>query len=146
MRTSGVKNGLIVGVILLFIGIAVQPSIATVQSEEKIDIEHTPLQVTITKPENGIYINNHKVLPFFMPLILCGAVTIKVEVIPNDGWASMEFYLNGVIQEIILGPGPVYEISLSSWTLFSKINLEVIAFTYDGNSASDEITIWRIFR
>jgi len=85
-------------------------------------------------------------LPFFVPLILCGAITIEVEVIPNDGWAGMEFYLNGVLQQIIIGPGPVYEISLSSWTLFSKINLEVIAFTYDGNSASDEITIWRVFR
>ena len=136
----------VVGITILLLGLAVQPSIATVQPKEEIDIEHTPLQVTITKPENGIYINNHKVLPFFVPLILCGAVTVKVEVIPNDGWASMEFYLNGVLQNIIYGPGPEYEISISSYRLFSKFNLEVIVFTYDGNYASDEITIWKLFR
>jgi len=39
MRTSCVKNGLVVGVILLFVGVAVQPSIAIVQPE-CIDVEY----------------------------------------------------------------------------------------------------------
>ena len=38
MRTSCVKNSLVIVVILLFIGVAVQPSIATVQPE-KIDVK-----------------------------------------------------------------------------------------------------------
>ena len=38
-RTCCVKNGLAVGVILLFIGIAVQPCVATVKSEKEINVE-----------------------------------------------------------------------------------------------------------
>ena len=45
MRTSFVKNGLVMVVILLFIGVAVQPSIATVQQEEEIN----------TKPKDYLF-------------------------------------------------------------------------------------------
>ena len=39
MRTSCVKNSLVVGVILLFVGVTVQPSVATVKPES-IDVEY----------------------------------------------------------------------------------------------------------
>ena len=39
MKASCVKNGLVVGVILLFVGVAVQPSIASVQ-QESIDVKY----------------------------------------------------------------------------------------------------------
>ena len=50
MRTSYVKNALVMVVILLFIGVAVQPSIATVQPEKidgKPDIEGVGAQLRI---------------------------------------------------------------------------------------------------
>ena len=56
MRTSCIKNGLVVGVILLFIIVAVQPSIATVQLE-KIDVEY----VEITTEICGLAGKNHTV-------------------------------------------------------------------------------------
>ena len=145
MRTSYVKNGLIVGVIFLFVGVAVQPSVATVQPKEEIDNEHPLIQVSFMKPEDGIYCNNHKILPFFIPLVLCGKISIDYKVINGNGMERIEFYINNVLQESIPGSGPHYGWFLS-WSSFSKITFGIKAYDDYGNHASDEITIWRIFR
>ena len=60
-----IKNGLIVGVILLFVGVAVQPSVATVQPEEEInDVEIEIYAGRFLKKDIGIgisiYVRNHK--------------------------------------------------------------------------------------
>jgi hypothetical protein len=50
LRTSWIKNALVVGVILLFIGVAVQPSMATVPPEKIIvepDVESLVAQIRI---------------------------------------------------------------------------------------------------
>jgi hypothetical protein len=56
MRASCVKNGLVVGVILLFVGVAVQPSVATVEQQKEELVE---INIHLCKPEG---IENHNVL------------------------------------------------------------------------------------
>jgi len=112
---------------------------------EGIPIKNSSFKVTITKPQNGIYCNNQKILPFFIPLILCGAISIVAEIVPNSsGMDRVEFYINDMPQHTVTGPGPAYVWTLT-WSPFSKINVKVIAYTFN-ETASDEITIWRIFR
>ena len=140
---------LTVGITILFLGLSIQPSLASVQPDSNdmsyVD-EHSSIEVTITEPESGIYRNNNKILPFFIPLVLCGAIAIEAEVVPYDEWDRMEIYINGVLQETVFGPGPVYEFAPLSWSPFLKIKFGIAVYTFDGNHASDEITIWRIFR
>lgn len=141
---------LVIGVIILFFTMCYIPCISGAidksrNKETANDYNNSPLEVTITKPQNGIYCNNLKILPFIVPLILCGAISIWAEVVPDDsGMDRIEFYINDLLQETIQGGGPEYEFSLT-WGPFSKINVKVIAYTFN-ETASDEITIWRIFK
>jgi hypothetical protein len=73
------RKGLAVGIILLFVGISsISTAIctATINQYGKYlnEKECSPLRenitVTFTYPENGIYWNNHKIMPFSVPLIL----------------------------------------------------------------------------
>ena len=147
MRNVCFKKALVVGIIVLFIGMSYIPSISgnidePIDKENVNDYENSP-QVTITKPENGMYFNNQKIFPFFVPLILCGVITIVAKVADGCGSDRVEFSINDVIQETVTGPGPEYEFSLT-WVPFLKINVKVVAYTFNG-TATDEITIWRIF-
>jgi hypothetical protein len=142
------RKCLAVGIILLFVGLAITPKIigtsSRIRNQEIVDYENSTLQVIITRPENGIYFNEEKILPFCVPLILCGNITIWIEVIANgSGLDRVEFYINDLLQATIPGSGPVYSWCLS-WRPFSKLNFKVIAYSFD-ESASDEIVIWRLF-
>ena len=147
MNKDMICKTLALGVIILFIGVGVQPALAIVK-QESIDYEYykeyTPLEVNIIKPENGIYCNNQKILPFFVPLILCGSISIMTEIEGGSGIDMIEFYINGLLQHVVSGGGPHYEYCFS-WYPFSKINVKIIVYTIN-ESASDEITIWRIFK
>ena len=136
-------------VIVLFIGIGVLPSISGNTSESRNveivnDVEH-PLQltVTITYPENGIYCNNQKILPFCVPLVLYGDISLDIEIEPLSGVDKVEFYINGVyLGESTEPPFDEFDIIINP---FSRVTVKVIAYGIDGSQDSDEITIWRIF-
>jgi len=135
-------------VIVLFIGIGVLPSISGNTSESRNveivnDVEH-PLQltVTITYPGNGIYCNNQKILPFFVPLVLYGNISMAIEIKPLSEVDKVEFYVNGRFLGTITTPPFEFGIIIKP---FSRVTVKVIAYGIDGSQDSDEITIWRIF-
>ncbi len=146
------KNSLVCGIIVLFVGITILPSISGNISEPRDteitnDVSYSSYQVTFTRPENGIYCNDHKILPFLMPLVLFGKITVELEAEPVDEIDRVEIYINDGIYETITGPGPTYEFyCVWGGEPFSKTNFKAIAYGCDGTQASDEITIWRIFR
>jgi len=149
MRNDACKKALILAIIVLFLGIIYIPCISgnideSIDKEIVNDYEKTPLQVTLIRPENGIYFNDQKILPFFKPLVLCGSISIEVEVEPLSEVERIEFLLNGVLQKVIVGPPWLLTWSLGGWS-FSKLTFGIIAYDFYGNQASDEITIWRIF-
>ena len=112
--------------------------------EEMIPIQNPPFEVKITQPQNGIYCKDKKILPFFVPLILYGGISIKAEVTPEYSSYRMELYINDWLQEFVEGSGPDYVFALT-WSAFSKVNIKVIAYSLN-ETASDEITVWRIFQ
>lgn len=145
-------KGIVVALIVLFVGISVMPSISgnineSGDTEITNDVTYLPYQVTFTSPENGIYRNDQKILPFFVPLAFCGIITVEVEAEPVEEIDRVEIYINDGLHEIITGAGPTYESSyVWEGEPFSKINFKAIAYGCDNTQASDEITIWRIFR
>jgi hypothetical protein len=148
-KTPYMMKGLAAGIILLFIGLAIAPIISgtnnQIRNNKPTDYDHSTLQVIFTKPENGIYCNDYKILPFPVPLVLWGPITVEVVISNGSGLNRIEFYFNDVLLATITGPGPSYGWSASSWQPFSKIKFKVIAYSAT-ESASDEITIWRLFR
>lgn len=69
MRTSCVKNGLVVGVILLFIAVAVQPVIIADVSKEPDNSELPDLAIVKIFPYYWVYIESGIIL-MFTPVIL----------------------------------------------------------------------------
>lgn len=98
--------------------------------------------VTITKPENGLYVANMKVLPFFIPLVF-GFIEVhaSVEEVNRSVVDRVEFYIDGQLQETdTIAP---FSWSWSQRSLGSHL-IKVIAYKND-KSVSNELKVWKIF-
>jgi hypothetical protein len=168
MRDCLFRKGLVLTILLLLIGGTVVPSISgniqkTGDSEDVEDNGFFPMytdltlkiyftysyefiNITIISPENGIYCSNHKIFPFFVPLILCGdtpSFEISLEGSNISEIDRVEFYIDNVLKET-LHNGPWWPVI--SWEKpFSKIKIKVITYVVDDEQGSDEILIYRIF-
>jgi len=150
---NSIKKSSVVAVILLFIGVSGLPSISGYntysRNVENIDFDEHSLSnitVTITYPEDGIYWNNQKILPFFVTLVICGDLgfDVEIETSPYVGIDYVEFYLNDVL--IFMDDSEPFEFGPYCPNMpFSKIKIGIIAYTTNGDQGSDEIVIWRIF-
>jgi hypothetical protein len=161
------RKGLAVGIILLFVGISsISTAIctATINQYGKYlnEKECSPLRenitVTFTYPENGIYWNNHKIMPFSVPLILFGNgelvfhgfrfyrdTPVDYTVESSVGITLIEFYVDGVLIGNVTTPPYEFK-GLGLMTRFSHKNLKIIAYgANQGDWGSDEITIYRLF-
>ena len=102
----------------------------------------TPVQMKISKPENGVYFGDKKILPFPSPLCL-GKITIESSVqsmtFPIE---RVEFYVDDVLQETITAEP-------YSWTwshpAFFKHIVKIIAYDTAGHTATREISIRKFF-
>jgi hypothetical protein len=148
------RKCLAVGIILLFIGTTIIPSTIgsnTINSYEKnlYDKESSPLQenvtVTITSPENAIYWNEHKIVPFPVPLILHGdnPVLVRFKIEPLNEINQIELYFNNVLQMTITIP-PFPDSVILFVPFFSHAKATIIAYSSHGQG-SGEITVWRLF-
>lgn len=146
-----IRKGIALVVMLLFIGICVTPSICG-NIDKSMNIvtidkfKQSPFQVSFTRPENGIYCFDRKLLPFPVPLIVCGYITVEAEIEPETEVDRIEIFINEGLQEVIDGPGPFDLTWEWGGPPFSKIMFRIQAYGLNATNASDEITIWRIFR
>ena len=152
MKKKSLSKIEIAFVIVFFIGNGVLPSISGNTNESRNveivnDVEH-PLQLTVTimYPGNGIYCNNQKILPFCVPLVLYGNISMAIEIKPLSEIDMVEFYINGELLCTITTP----PFEFGNGTIpfrkpFSRMTVKVIAYGTDGIQDSDEIVIWRIF-
>ncbi|MHC1625290.1 MAG: Ig-like domain-containing protein [Methermicoccaceae archaeon] len=107
----------------------------------------TPPTVVITKPKKGsIYIFDTRIIwlkPFSFTPICVGKITVEADAYDNQsGVNKVEFYLDGTLQTT--------DTTMPySWTwkgvAFFKHTIKAVAYDNAGNTASDEITIWRFF-
>ena len=149
---NSIKKGVVVAVILLFIGVSVLPSISgnnnRSRNVENIDFDEHSLSnitVTITYPEDGIYWNNQKIFPFFVTLVIRGDIWLdfEIETSPYVGIDYVEFYLNDVL--LFVDTSEPFEFGQCPNIPFSKIKIGIIAYATNGDQGSDEIVIWRLF-
>lgn len=111
--------------------------IFTAEKEDTI-----PPTIKITKPEKVIYLKNKKTLPFFVPLII-GSINIEVNASDTETEINqVEFYIDDELKS-------TDTTEQYSWTwskrAFLRHTIKVIAYDGGGNSASDEIVVWKFF-
>ena len=114
------------------------------------------ITVTFTYPENAIYWNDRKIMPYSVPFILHGNGDLSfnwfrfyrdtpVEYTITGPIDRVDFYLDGsLIGSATAAP---YEFELPIlMPSFSHITVKIIAYGgSQGDWGSDEITIWRLF-
>jgi hypothetical protein len=99
------------------------------------------LQVTIDKPENGLYVANTKILPFFVPFLIGSCeIQASVQEINKSQVDRVEFYIDDELQE-------VDTTAPYSWVWnqrsFGSYMIKVIAYKND-KSATKELKAWKI--
>jgi hypothetical protein len=145
MKNINVAKATVLAIIILFIGISFLPNIpANINKYSEEDFS-----ISITKPENAIYRNNQKIIPFFIPLILRGSIDIEIKISPPDTRLDrIEVYVNNGLFTVVGGPGPFdnYLLTLEG-IAFSRDMIKVVGYGIGDNNpqSSDGITIWRIF-
>jgi hypothetical protein len=116
-------------------------SLASTESLTLLITQEPLFQVTITKPEKGIYIANIKVLPFFFPAVF-GRIDVEatVRIMNETGIDQVEFYLDNELQV-------VDTMSPYSWRWskrsFGFHRLHVVAYQNDV-SVNDELMVLKI--
>lgn len=102
----------------------------------------TPPSVTITKPINGLYVQDQLFFPLFLPIII-GKITIDVDAADNDsGMNRVLFLIDG--QQFFNDTVAPYSYT---WTelAFFRYTIKVVAYNNAGNSAQASINVWRFF-
>ena len=113
--------------------------------ETTVYIDDSPPIVEITKPkENSLYIFNRQILPLPLRTRIMGSIDIEADAADNVGVSRLEFYIDNKLKTT-LTEKPY------NWTWDEKTPLRfrhrIKAVAYDnvGNSASDEIVVWKLF-
>jgi outer membrane protein assembly factor BamB len=97
-------------------------------------------QVAITKPTDGIYWRNTRILDFSVPLVF-GLIDIEVEITNASEVDRVEFYLDDSLQ--VVDTQAPFSWRWDRWS-FSSHTVKVIAYHQD-NSASCTQKIWKFF-
>jgi hypothetical protein len=107
--------------------------------------DQDPPFVTITKPQEALYLRNQSILPLKVPVIL-GFITIEVNATDDQsGVNKIDFYIDGVLKETdTIAP---YSWTWSERTPFKfKHTIKVIATDNTlENTASAESVVWKFF-
>jgi hypothetical protein len=159
------RKWLAIGIILLFVGTGIIPIMINAKTTNHYEAnlnkkEYSPLRgnitVTFTYPENGIYWNDRKIMPYSVPLILHGNGDLVHRLFRFYRDTPVEYTITGPIFfiEFYLDGALVGNITSEPWefvapiliTSFSHKNFKIIAYgTNQDDWGSDEITIYRLF-
>jgi parallel beta-helix repeat protein len=116
------------------------PLISLYRSE--LEQDKSPPIVDFLRPENAIYINNTKIISFFIPIIFG-----NIEIYPfvNDdetNISSIRIYIDNKLTEVF-----TYLPESIIWdkVAFGKKTIRLVAFDNAGNEASKEIIVFKFF-
>lgn len=103
----------------------------------------TPPNLAITNPApRSLYLRGTRVLTFPITMIV-GHIQVTITTSDNDsGISTVTFFLNGVSKKTITEPPYTWEWSERA---FGRYRLEVEAVDGAGNTATDQISVWRFF-
>ena len=100
------------------------------------------MQMTVTKPENGVYLFDKKIMPFIVPLSL-GKMTIETTVKCNNcGIEKVEFSVDGTL--CCTDVSEPYSWTWDSFA-FLRHTVEVVAYDTMGRSTSQSFVVWKFF-
>lgn len=109
-----------------------------------VSLYRSNITVDIIKPLRALYIANKRVIPLPKAIII-GKIDVEVDI--DEYWFGIdrvEFYVNNKIRST-----QMTEPYNWSWTpkglITPRQTLKVVAYDKEGNSASDEIKVWRFF-
>ena len=94
--------------------------------------------ITITKPDDAIYVKDNKLMSFFTPTII-GEITIET-CITNDGYEinHVDFFVD---EELISTDNESPYECLWDEKIFGQHTLKVIAYDNNKNETTDEVEI-----
>jgi PKD repeat protein len=105
-------------------------------------VSAAPPKVTITKPVNGIYFRDIRILPFFRPFLI-GAITVQVDATQEPyGIDRVEFYIDGELKTT--DTEAPYQWAWSTRAFF-KHTIKVIAYDTSGKSTGTSIEVSKFF-
>jgi outer membrane protein assembly factor BamB len=108
----------------------------------RVTINYEPPMMTITKPVNGLYIKDTRVLPI-RKCIIIGMITIEADAHQDPlGIARVEYSIDGKLKATDTEAPYTWTWSALS---FSKHTITVTAYDTSGKSAQDSITVWKFF-
>jgi len=96
-------------------------------------------QIEIIKPDNGFYLNNNKIFPFFSPVMI-GEVLIKTNA--SEDIEYVEFYIDNVYFETDIDYP--FEWVWDEKSYF-KHTIKAVAYNHLEKQVNDEIVIWKFF-
>jgi hypothetical protein len=145
------RKWLAIGIMLLFVGASV-PVAGNFIHKKTVFTADTP---TIERtPSNGLYWNDRKIaeypvllfLHYYFKIRATFSITITIDT-GDSGFNTIEFYLNGLLQTTIVGPGPTYAwvYNVTVTPFHHSLTLGIKAYIFDGEIFSDNVTIYRLF-
>ncbi len=100
-----------------------------------------PPLMEITKPRKALYIHNKEILPLFQLALIIGEITVEVDAKDREtGIEKVEFYIDNERRHVDNEEPYKWEWDerKGGWH-----TLKVIAYDKTGNSASDQLLIWK---
>lgn len=115
---------------------------ATTTTNITIEDEQNDPEVTITKPESAVYVNNNKVMSSRNTFII-GDITVKATAIDDEsGIKNVTFSIDGNVKgEVFIDP---FQWTWNTGT-FGRHTITATAYDHTGNSASDVIDVYKLF-
>lgn len=112
-----------------------------VESQQPPPSDTNPPSVEIVKPGKAVYFNNKTLFPFFVPVII-GNLGVEVQASDDEsGVNHVELYLDGE-QRCNFTTEPY--LWLWNERAFGKHILKTVAYDNAGNTAVDEIVVWKV--
>ena len=108
-----------------------------------ITADNTVPELSIIKPENGLYLFNRRFLPLGRTIIF-GPITIEIDADDTSGISKVEFYVDNELEETVIDDPFDWYMNLR---LLRKHNLKIIAYDHAGNTATEskDITVYNFF-
>ncbi len=111
-----------------------------------ITLEKQKIQIRIGKPLRAIYINNNRIIPIDKAIII-GKIDIEAYVYeyyyygPVNQAETVEFYIDNNLKETFTSLPYIW-----TWSNidFGKHIIKVVAYDYNGQSTSQELTVYKI--
>ncbi len=100
------------------------------------------VQVQVIKPVKGLYLRDHLLCAFPVPVCL-GKVTVEVEAFcPQSSISRVEFLVDGVVQATVTSEPFAWTWLSPAWF---RHELGVVAYNAQNRSTAQNVTVWRFF-